>query len=160
MFNERHQWSTCPCDEINLSNFRKTLLQLTTPISSHVCFNKLCCWWHWFRFMFTSDRHSFASLIDTNLSRKATLMFQDMLLFQFFQQTYLILIYFHLNQLRNVCPLTAPGRQYVFFRTSQQPIRVRRSWPENKLSHIIHLYIIFQFMFYWVQRQHYLFMKQ
>ena len=124
--------STCQCDEINLSNFRKTLLQLTTPISSHVCFNKLCCWWHWFRFMFTSDRHSFASLIDTNLSRKATLMFQDMLLFQFFQQTYLILIYFHLNQLRNVpaisylsgkavCPLTArEGNRFFSGRLSNQ----------------------------------------
>ena len=72
--------------------------------------------------MFTSVRHSFASLTDKKRSRKATLMFQDVLLFEFVKETYLILIYFHLNQLRNVpaisylsgkavCPLTAPGRQ-------------------------------------------------
>ena len=37
-----------------------------------------------FRFMFTAVRHSFASLIDKQLSRKATLMFQDVLLFEHF----------------------------------------------------------------------------
>ena len=58
--------------------------------------------------MFTSVRHSFASLIDKKLSRKATLMFQDVLLFEFVKQTYLILIYFHLNQLRNV-----PAKSYL-----------------------------------------------
>ena len=59
------------------------------------------------------------------LSRKATLMFQD-----------LIPSYFHLNQLRNSPTKTyrsvkkritlsqRPGGQYAFFRTSQQPISV------------------------------------
>ena len=51
-----------------------------------------CChlpylWVSWFRFMFTLVRHSFASLIDKQLSRKETLMFQDVLLFELFQQT-------------------------------------------------------------------------
>ena len=51
-----------------------------------------CCrlpylWVSWFRFMFTLVRHSFASLIDKQLSRKATLMFQDVLLFELFQRT-------------------------------------------------------------------------
>ena len=55
----------------------------------------------WFRFMFTQVRHSFSSaLIDKQLPRKATLMFQDALLFELFQRTYLVLFYFHLNQLR------------------------------------------------------------
>ena len=49
----------------------------------------------WFRFMFTLVGHSFASLIDKELSRKPTLMFQDVLLFEPFQRTYLILFYFH-----------------------------------------------------------------
>ena len=40
----------------------------------------------WFRFMFTLVRHSFASLIDTQLSRKATLMFHDVLLFELFHK--------------------------------------------------------------------------
>ena len=38
-------------------------------------------------FMFTLVKHSIASLIDTQLSRKATLMFQDVLLFELFQRT-------------------------------------------------------------------------
>ena len=51
-----------------------------------------CCrlpylWVCWFRFMFTLVRYSFSSLIDKQLSRKATLMFQDVLLFELFQQT-------------------------------------------------------------------------
>ena len=51
-----------------------------------------CCrlsylWVSWFRFMFTLVRHSFASLIDKQLSRKATPMFQDVLLFELFQRT-------------------------------------------------------------------------
>ena len=50
-----------------------------------------CCrltylWVSWFRFMFTLVRHSFASLIDTQLSRKATLMFHDVLLFELFHK--------------------------------------------------------------------------
>ena len=58
-----------------------------------------CCrlpylWACWFRFMFTSVRHSFASLIDKQLSRQATLLFQDVLLFELFQWTYIILFLF------------------------------------------------------------------
>ena len=46
-----------------------------------------CCrlpylWVSWFRFMLTLVRHSFKQL-----SRKATLMFQDVLLFELFQRT-------------------------------------------------------------------------
>ena len=55
----------------------------------------------WFRFMFTPFRYSFASLIDQQLSRKATLMFLDVLSLELFQQIYLFLFYFHLNQLGN-----------------------------------------------------------
>ena len=39
------------------------------------------------RFVFALVRHSFASLTDKHLSRKATLMFQDVLLFELFQRT-------------------------------------------------------------------------
>ena len=38
--------------------------------------------------MFTPVGHSFASLIDKYLLRKATLLFQDVLLLELFQQTY------------------------------------------------------------------------
>ena len=41
----------------------------------------------WSRCMFTLVRHSFASLIDKQLSRKATVMFQDVLSFELFQRT-------------------------------------------------------------------------
>ena len=48
-----------------------------------------CCrspypWVSSFRFMFTLFRHSFVSFIDKQISRKATLMFQDVLLFELF----------------------------------------------------------------------------
>ena len=61
----------------------------------------------------------FPRLIDNHLSRKATLMFQGVLLFEFFQRTYLIFC-FHLNQVGNF-----PDKTYAFFRTSQQPISVQ-----------------------------------
>ena len=54
------------------------------------------------RFMFALVRHSFASLIDKQLSRKATLL-EHVSLFERFQRTLpLILFYFHLNQFINV----------------------------------------------------------
>ena len=40
------------------------------------CCRLLYLWACWFCFMFTHVRHSFPSLIDKQLSRKATLMFQ------------------------------------------------------------------------------------
>ena len=51
------------------------------------CWRLPYLWVSWFRFMFTLVRHSFASLIDKQLSRKATLMFWDVLLFELFQRT-------------------------------------------------------------------------
>ena len=97
-----------------------------------------CCrlpylWVSWFRFMFTLVRHSFASLINKQLSRKATLIFQDVLLFELFQRTLLnpflysfkSTFWFDLNQLFPVktyrirkkayYPHTAPGRAIRFF---------------------------------------------
>ena len=52
-----------------------------------------CCrlpylWACWCSFMFTPVRHSFPSLIDKQLSRKATLMFQDVLLSELSQKIY------------------------------------------------------------------------
>ena len=44
--------------------------------------------------MFTPVRHSFALVIDKQLSRKATLMFQDVLLFHLFHKNT------HLNQFK------------------------------------------------------------
>ena len=84
------------------------------------------------RFIFTLVRHPFALLIDKQLSRKATLIFQDVLLFELFQETYLILFYFHLTQFKNIPAKTyrsgkltkRPAEQYAFLRTSQQPISV------------------------------------
>ena len=110
-----------------------------------------CCrlpylWVSWSRFMFAPVRHSFASLIYKQLSKKATLMFQAVLLFELFQRTYLIPFYFHINQLRNFPAKTyssekkrivlaqRQGGQYAFFRTSQQPISVRH---ELKTSSVI-----------------------
>ena len=64
--------------------------------------------------MFTSVWHSFASIIDNQLSRKATLMFQDVSLFELFQQSYLILFYFHLNQVRNYPAKTyGSGKKHI-----------------------------------------------
>ena len=92
---------------------------------------------YWFSSMFTTLSHSFASIINKQLSRKPILMFQDVLLFEIFQQTYLILFYFYLNQLRNVTTKTyqtgkkriaishRPRGQYEFFQTSQRPISMR-----------------------------------
>ena len=119
--------------------------------------------WLWacsFRFMFTPVRHSFALLIHKQLSRKATL-FQDVLLFELFHKTYLILFYFYLNQLRNFPAKTyRSGKKRIAL--SQQPgrsktLRIsalivrfpagvlerpaatnqRAPWPENKLNHKI-----------------------
>ena len=85
----------------------------------------------WFRFMFTLVRHSFASLIDKQLSRKTTLMFQDALLFKLFQRTlpHPFLFSFKstfrtLNQIFALARRRQAG-QYAFFRTSRQPITVR-----------------------------------
>ena len=83
-------------------------------------------------------RHSFTSLIDKQLSRKATLMFQDVLLFEHFQRTLPNPFLFSFKstqkfsrqnlQVRKKAysPLTAPGRATRFFLTSQQPISQRR----------------------------------
>ena len=65
-------------------------------------------------------RHSFASLIYKQLSGKATLMFQDVLLFELIQRTLPNPFLFHLNQLRNFpaktySSRTAPGRAIRFF---------------------------------------------
>ena len=110
-----------------------------------------CCrltylWVSWSRFMFAPVRHSFASLIYKQLSKKATLMFQDVLLFELFQRTYLIPFYFHINQLRNfpaktygsvkkrIAQRTEGNTQYAFSWTSRQPISVRH---ELKTSSVI-----------------------
>ena len=85
--------------------------------------------------------------IDKQLSRKATLMSQDVLLVEPFHPTYLNLFYFKLNQLRDFpgktyrgseksVLLSAPGGQYTFFRTTQQPISVRHDL-KSKLRHIL-----------------------
>ena len=99
-----------------------------------------------FRFMFTVVRHSFASLIYKQLSRKATLMFQDMLLFELFQRTLPNprLFLFKSTQkfsrqnlpvrIKAYCPLTTSKVQYAFFQTSQQPISV----PDKKTSSAIY----------------------
>ena len=80
---------------------------------------------YWFSSMFTTLSHSFASIINKQLSRKPILMFQDVLLFEIFhnfQQTYLILFYFlpksaqkcyHQNlpnRKKGYCPLTSSER--------------------------------------------------
>ena len=83
-----------------------------------------------FRFMFTPVKHLFASLIDKQLSRKATVMLQDVLLFDVFQQTYLIFFYFHLNVLRNVPAKTyRSGKKRIAF--SQRPGGQIRFSPEH-----------------------------
>ena len=56
-------------------------------------------WACWFRSLFTLVRHSFTLLIDKQLSRKATLIFQGVLLLELFQRTYLIFFYFHLKNI-------------------------------------------------------------
>ena len=98
----------------------------------------------------TPVKHSLASLIDKQLTRKATLMFQDVLLFKLSNEHYLILLLFLFKstqkcsrqnfpvQEKAYCPLTAPGAQYVFSRTSQQPISVRHDLKTSSCSHKIH----------------------
>ena len=99
-----------------------------------------CCrllWVSWFSFMFTHVRHSFSSLIHKQLSRKATLMFQDVLLVELFQRTLPNPFLFSFKSTKKCsrqnlqvrkkayCPLTALGEDNtLFFWTSQQPISV------------------------------------
>ena len=89
--------------------------------------------------VYTSYKHSFASLIDKQLSRKATLMFQDVLLFELFQRTLPNPLLFSFKSTQKFsrqnlsvrkkayCPLTVLGRQYTFFQTSQQPISMHHN---------------------------------
>ena len=87
----------------------------------------------WFRFMFTPVRHSFASLIDKQLSRKTTLMLQNVLLLELFHKNISNPLLFSSKSAQTFsrqnlpvwkkayCSLTAPGRAIRFF----QPISVR-----------------------------------
>ena len=93
--------------------------------------------------------YSFASLIDKQLSRKATLMSQDVLLFELFQQTCLILFYFQFYKStqkysrqnlpvrkKAYCPLTAPGGAICFFprplSNQAAPWSEKQTQPYNK----------------------------
>ena len=72
--------------------------------------------------MFTPVRHSFA--------------LQDVLMFELFQRTYLILFYFHLNQLRNI-----PAKTYLSGKkrnglSQRQEGNTLFSGPENELAAI------------------------
>ena len=95
----------------------------------------LCLW----TCLFPPVKHSFASLIDKQLSIKATLMFQDVLLFELFQRTYLILNQLRILSRQNVpdrknmhCPLTAPRGQYAFSAPLvQQPVSLRHELKTN-----------------------------
>ena len=106
-----------------------------------------CCrlpylWVSWFRFMFTLVRHSFASLIDKQLSTKATLMFQDVLLFELFQRTLPNPFLFSFKstlkfsrqnlQVRKkaYCPRTAPGRAIHLF-LDLSATNQRAPWSKN-----------------------------
>ena len=94
------------------------------------CYRLPYLWGSWFRFMFTLVTHSFASLIDKQLSRKATLYcFSMCFCSNFPNEDHLIPFYFRQNlqvHKKLYYPRTAPGGgQYAFFRTSQQPISVR-----------------------------------
>ena len=116
---------------------RLQMLPSTLPLSFLVLLLVYICY-----------RHSFSSLIDKQLSRKATLMFQDVLLFELFQLTLPNPFLFSLKstqkfsrqnlQIRKkaYCPGTAPGttsypvyfsyvsmREYPGYETSQQPIQ-------------------------------------
>ena len=82
--------------------------------------------------MFTLVRHSFATLIDKQLSRKATLlMFQDVLLFELFQRTLpLILFYFHLNQLSNFPTKTYRSENMLFSGHLSSQSACAMSWKQ------------------------------
>ena len=87
--------------------------------------------------LFPPVRHSFASLIDKQLSIKATL--QDVLWFELFQRTYLILNQLRIISRQNVldrknmhCPITAPRGQYTFSGPLvQQPVSLRHELKTN-----------------------------
>ena len=96
-----------------------------------------------------SLRHLFPSLIYKQLSRKATLMFQDVLLFERFQRTLPNSFLFSFKSTykfscpnlqvrkKSYCPLTSPVMAIRFF-PHLSATNQRASWAENKLSHIIY----------------------
>ena len=124
-----------------MNNVRLQMLPFILPLS---------CWFH---FMFTAVRHSFASLRDKHLLRKATLMYQ------LFQRTYLILLFsfkstqkcsrqnlaVRKKKRKRIAVSQRPGGQYAFFRMGPTTNR-RAPWPEKKLGHIIKVLILGLFL--------------
>ena len=97
---------------------------MSRSVGFHLPYLRAC----WFCFMFMPGRHSFALLIDKQFSRKATLMFQDVIVWTFPRNIPKPLLFspksaqkFSRQNLQLLvhkkayCPLTAPGRAIRFF---------------------------------------------
>ena len=86
--------------------------------------------------------YCFCFHIDKQISRNATLMFQNMLLFELFQRTYLNSIFFP-PQLtgpgKKELPSHSAGKAIRFFPDFSAATNQRAPWPENKFSRIINV---------------------
>ena len=114
---------------------------MSRSVGFHLPYLRAC----WFCFMFMPGRHSFALLIDKQFSRKATLMFQDVIVWTFPRNIPKPLLFspksaqkFSRQNLQLLvhkkayCPLTAPGRAIRFFLDLSATSQHR-----HDLSHII-----------------------